>query len=138
MESAINEISGLIVEIGQGKKASITLESALIKSKKLVHCASIILAWDIVFILGIGIGVLVATPCLFFALWTADKMFALSWTIMFVGCVFMFFTWTPTQDMLLCVVPPRYVIGQNFGRRNCRKSELLPKILCSEKCCPPK
>ena len=31
-----------------------------------------------------------------------------------------------------------YLIGQNFGGKNCRKSDLLPKILSAKKFSPPK
>ena len=67
-----------------------------------------------------GIGIAVATPCLFFSLFAADKSFVFSWIAMFIGCVTMFFSWTPTTDMLLYVVPP-----------NCRATAEAIQILTS-------
>jgi len=53
-----------------------------------------------------GIGIILSTPFLFFALWSADKHIILSWVLICVGEVCMFFNWAPNGDILLYVIPP--------------------------------
>ena len=53
-----------------------------------------------------GIGIMLSTPFLFFALWSADKHIILSWVLICVGEVCMFFNWAPNGDILLYVIPP--------------------------------